>query len=173
MTYGMSLNIATCTSTNTTCFHVVIVTTATNKFVDLVVVIGKVVCYLPTPIFCLDRTNGCSKLETSIVQRTNIAGHLIAEVRTCRNIYRVNQVFCLTIVPIEIELQTVVQESQVNTDIPRSCLFPCQIRVISIWTIGHTIIQANVVICMSQVRSISRDISIVTNSFLLTGNTPT
>ena len=49
------------------------------QFVNLVLVVGDVVGHFPVPVLGYNRTNGGGKLDTGIVQRTDVAGQLVAE----------------------------------------------------------------------------------------------
>ena len=64
----MCLDVSTSTSQSTTSLYEVVITFARNQLVNLVLVLGEVVVYLPVPCLVLDRANGCCELKTSVVQ---------------------------------------------------------------------------------------------------------
>ena len=49
------------------------------QFVNLVLVVGDVVGHFPVPVLGYNRTNGGGKLDTGVVQRTDVAGQFVAE----------------------------------------------------------------------------------------------
>ena len=173
MAYCMGLDVTTCTCADTTSLYIVVVVVASYELINLVLVVGEVVCQLPTEVGSLDRTNSSSKLETGVVQRTDVAGQLVAEVATCRDKYCVDQVLGLAVVPVEVEHQTVAQEAQVETGVPGSGLLPGKVGIDCIRTIGCTVGECDVIVCVVNVWSVGSDVGIVADTFLLTSDTPT
>ena len=83
--------------------NLVVFASICNELVNLVLVPCEVVANLPTPVSCLDGTPVGGKLETGVVQRTDIAGHFVGEVGTYRNYNRVDKVCCLAMVEVEVQ----------------------------------------------------------------------
>ena len=67
MSNGMSLDVTTGTSTNTTSLYIVVVAATTYKLIDLVVVVSEVVVNFLAPILRLDGAYNRCKLETSVM----------------------------------------------------------------------------------------------------------
>ena len=152
--------------------NLVVVSAAGHQLVNLVLVPSEVVADLPVPVFRLYGAPSSSHLDTGVVQRADVAGHLVREVGSHGNHNRVDQVLGLTMIEVEVQGQTVVQDSEVQTGIPCGGLLPSQCVVVGIRTIGAAIAVEQRIVSALFVGCICRNIRIVADSFLLTGDTP-
>ena len=174
MAYGVSLYLVTRTGTDATSHDDV---AFASQLGNLVLVIGEVGGQLPLQVLCLDGTHGECSLDTLVLQRTDIAQHLVTEVRTCRNGGSVDQVGGLTIIVVYATADAVAEQGEVQTDV-RSCGgLPLQVLVIGIGTVEQTaVVEANEGITSVHtggVHVIGGKIIVVADAVLLTGLTPT
>ena len=93
----------------------------------------EVIAYFPTEIL---RLNGhCIDIEFNPLIRhlTHIGGNDVGEVRTSRCTDTIQQVFGTLVVILYRTRDSVVQETEIQTEVVSGCFFPLQVRTIAIW----------------------------------------
>ena len=111
----------------------------TGKVKNLVAVVSEVVVQGPVPVLRTDHLPTDGRLNTHVAQRTDVLPCLVTECREslCRSI--VEQVFGLTIVPVNATSEALVKHTPVNTYIIGSGGLPLQLRSVVVRTIERTI----------------------------------
>ena len=173
MTDCESLYIVTRTERCTTLSHIVVAIVATSELGDLVVVVGEVVVQSPVPVLCINSNELDGSLETSVGHRTDVLCHLIAEVGCRGDINRIEQVGCLAIVPVEATADPAIEESPVKTQVIGCGLLPCQVGLESVRTGEIAVAHYIIVVLCARVHNVVGNVSVVGDTFLLTGHTPT
>ena len=173
MTHCESLAGVTCTEGVATHGYIVVGVVATSQLSDLVVVVSEVVVQSPVPVLCINSNELDGSLETSVGHRTDVLCHLIAEVGCRGDINRIEQVGCLAIVPVEATADPAIEESPVKTQVVGCGLLPCQVGLESVRTGEIAVAHYIIVVLCARVHNVVGNVSVVGDTFLLTGHTPT
>ena len=126
-----------------------------------------------TPWSCLHRNTVYRKLESRVSDRTDVGHQLVSEIRAHRGLYRVQKVSRIADVCIDVTVETVVEESVVDTKVPCQRRLPLDRRIICLRIKhAHVCSPAHVVlmVCVA-VDVVSGKVDIIAYTVLLAGKT--
>ena len=169
----MCLHGTACTDCYATRGHVVVRPIAACQLGDLAIVISQVEAQIPREVILYNRLGVDGKLNTLILQRTDVSVHLILEVRSSRYVDVVDQVIRAAEVVIHGTGQATVEETIVEASVIRRCALPLQILVVSVGAIRFAFAIANGVVGKAAVGGVGGKVGVVRTDVLLTRHTIT
>ena len=128
---------------------------------------------IPCKVLGYDRLHVECHLNTIVLEGTYVLQQVITECGTCWYVNCCQQIGCLAIVTINVERETVVESSEVDTCIPCCGLFPSQLVVILVRTYSLVIVVTERILSIRVTYYIKWSIVEVIDTILLTSLTPT
>ena len=128
---------------------------------------------IPCKVLGYDRLYIECQLNTIVLEGTYVLQQVITECSTCCNVNCCQQIGSLAIVTINVERETIVESSEVDTSIPCCSLFPSQLVVIFVRTYCLVIIVTEWILSIRVTYYIKGCVVEVVDTILLTGLTPT
>ena len=168
----LCLDVTTSTSRDTSCWYEIVWIATTIKVRNLIIVIGEVVIHCPVEVLSVHCQPVETCFNTHIIHRTNVAHHLITEVRTCWYGCIVEQVAGLTIVPINATSEALLENTPVKSYVVRGSCLPLQVWIVCLWTSQRTITSDWIVRFITFIHFVYSKVIIVADTLLLTSHTP-
>ena len=132
VSHHVGLDVGTCTGRDATGSNEVTGIVTVGKLGDLVLVPGDVEVGCPCEVTCHDRTSVDVELDTGVLKVTDVGVHCIGQVRSCGNGGPGQQVLGLALVDLKVTCDAVVEESEVDTEVPCGCFLPLDVGVVTV-----------------------------------------
>ena len=134
-------------------------------------VIGEVVIHCPEEVFRLDGLDAERHLNTLVLQRTDVLPSLITESRQGHRRSVVQQIGSLTVIDIDAGSETLVEQTEVETNIIGCSGLPLQVWCIVVRTIEYAVTCHRIETVGTSANGVCRNPCIVAVHILLTSLT--
>ena len=132
ITHHLSAQISSCSFRNGSCLQVIIVILGCIQLSELRVLERSIQTQLHIPVAALHRHSAHRNLDTLIPYRAHIRHQTVAEIRSHRDLHRIQKILCISYICIHTTIESILKETKIKTQVIRSRSLPLYHRIIGL-----------------------------------------